>query len=291
MSGRVFFAVAALIAVTACTTDAEAPASSAIQPAAEARPGVRAEIEAVHALSQTVGDFESRLVVECMREHGFTHAVPNVPPAVTFPKTHGFSPAEVSGGFPKETSVPPDPNAAYAKALSPSERKRYNNALFGDRDELVTHTLNDGSGEIGSPSSGCIAEAEATMFGEPGAGAGVMYLAGNLANSALLAAQEDKDMVALDASWSECMTSAGHEGLDEPDAAFGQAQQAGVRVPASVRVAKDSATCEVKVDYASRRLAIEDRYLTGMMDAREGEIVGVRDSLDQAIGRAEAALA
>lgn len=261
-----------------------------LAPAATARPGVRADIEAVHALNASVGAYEERLTAECMRAKGFQYQVPQAAPVPTFDKVYGFTRDEVAGGFPRLDDPPADPNATYATRLSGAQKERYYSALFGAEKDRVTHTLSDGSGEIAAPGSGCIAEAETTMFGAPGAGTGATDLAGNLPNRALLAAQDDPAMVDLDRAWSECMSSAGHEGLDEPGAALAAAREAGVTTAPSRRLAKDSVTCEEKGGYADARRALEDRYLTGMMDARSAEVTGARESLEQAIDRAETAL-
>lgn len=282
-----------ILGASACTGSGRAPeGASGVTPAKTARADIRAEYESLAELARTLDDYNFRLVSKCMARQGFTYRVPGGEAPELFQKTYGFTEDEVIRGYPTDDDMlPPDPNTEIANGLDEATRVRYFTALFGPDSARQTHTLSDGSGELSAPGEGCIAEALQVMFGSSSDGSATMSLAINLPNTALEAAALDPVLKDLNERWSDCMDSRGHRDLTVPDEAFGEASALPAGSERGVRVARDDVQCEGSLDYTSTRRTVEDRYLTGVMDAKESEVVGAREALVAATTKAKTALA
>lgn len=282
---------AAALAVTfslgGCSEGEGDPAVAGLEPAEVARPGVRSEVSSLVELARSLDGFELRLISQCMADQGFTYVVPVVQDPPTFEKTYGFTAEEVRDGYPRLTTLPPDPNARYSLNGPQSERDAWNEALFGTEEARETQTLSDGSGELSGPGEGCIARAREVMFGSSSKGLEVVGLAVNLPASAVTAAAIDPALVSLNKDWSECMSGKGHEGLRSPEEAISEARSAGEGQATSIRMAHDDVACQTAGDYVVTRTALEDRYLTGVMDSKEAQIVGARETFSAGITKAK----
>ncbi|WP_157075682.1 hypothetical protein [Janibacter anophelis] len=258
-----------------------------MEPAATARAGVRADVSALVELARSLDRFELRLISQCMSDQGLTYVVPPEAAPPAFEKTYGHTTADVSDGYPPLPALPPDPNARSSLKGSQADRDAWNEALFGAEDARETQTLSDGSGELSGPGEGCIAHARDVMFGSSTQGLEVVSLATNLPATAVKAASLDADMVTLNKEWSDCMSDKGHDDLTSPEEAIAAARATGESTATSVRLAKDDVACESASDYAAQRTAVEDRYLTGVMDAKEAQITGARETFTAAISKAK----
>lgn len=270
----------------ACSQGGAASSGSGIEPADHARPGIRAEVTTLVELARSLDGYELRLISQCMSDRGQTYEVPSAESPPVFEKTYGFTVEEVQNGYPPLPTLPPDPNAQYALSGSQADQKTWNEALFGTETARQTQTLSDGSGEISGPGEGCIAHARQVMFGSPSTGLEVVNLAVNLPASALKAAVLDPAMEDLNDVWSQCMGDKGHD-VRTTDEAVSAARGLGESTTVGKRMANDHVQCEETVSYASARRALEDRYLTGLMDSKEGQIVGARETFNSAITKAK----
>lgn len=222
-----------------------------------------------------------------MSDQGLTYVVPPAvsPPAIE--KGYGFSVVEVAGGYPPLTTLPPDPNARFSQMGTQADRDTWNQALFGTEADRQTQTLSDGSGELSAPGEGCIAHAREVMFGSSSQGLEIVSLATGLPSTAVRAAALDPEMVTLNKEWSECMADKGHNDLGVPEEAISQARGAGEGQATSVRLAQADVACEAAGDYVAQRTALEDRYLTGLMDSKEAQITGAQETFTAAITKAK----
>lgn len=264
----------------------------AVAPAGAARADIRSEYESLAELARTLDDYQFRLISRCMADQGFTYHVPAGQSPELFQRTYGFTADEVAQGYPVEDEeLPPDPNNVVANGLDPQVRERYDLALFGPESARESETLADGSGEISAPGEGCIADSTRVMFGSSSGGSATMSMSTNLPSTALHASELDSTMTELNKRWSDCMEDRGHRDLETPDEAFGEGSGMPSGSERAKQIARDDVGCQTSLDYAKTRRGMEDRYLTGLMDAKEPEVLGAREALASATTKAKKALA
>ncbi|WP_234380386.1 hypothetical protein [Streptomyces sp. CMB-StM0423] len=107
-----------------------------------------------------------------------------------------------------------NPNAAYLRALSPDRQRAYGTALYGDPATAIEVTVPTGL-DIRRSRTGCLAEADGTLYGDLREWFRVDNVAANLPDhtAELHRAPEYRAAVA---KWAACMAGRGHP-YESPD--------------------------------------------------------------------------
>ena len=308
----------ALLGLSACSEDHDAPAPDAASPTATAddagRTQVAPEPPAPGPLEEFVGYAGPRTAEEwlvqiawrenataaCMAEQGFAYT-PQVPavdqieyvegPAQgsrEFVERWGYGvwgqpPNGGGGGFMYSGTV--DPNWAARETMSEAGREAYDTALWGP----VTEVHEDGSI---SREGGCSGAAETPVGPE------AAYLAGvrKEALDFLEAMGADSRFADVDAAWASCMADGGlgyanpaaaqqqfwDEMMAETEDGILDADVAAERAPEEVRIAVADLDCQEATDWPARHRAIEIALQQEYVDAHRADL----DSLAAAMAAA-----
>ncbi|HWU08206.1 MAG TPA: hypothetical protein VN520_17780 [Streptomyces sp.] len=217
---------------------------------------------------------EYALVKECMQNKGFSYWVGPVASAearkagryvnddVAWAKKYGYGrPFDEAAG--KERSE--HPNVRYPNALPREDRIRYNTALNGDYDDVLSVDLPAG-GTVETPRTGCWAGARTHLYGDLEAWFKAKKTVTSLTPLYVPRILADEQMKKTVSAWSHCMKEAGRpfSSPDEirekrtADTADMSAQEARSY---EVELAVAEATCAVRTNLGktARRLEREHR--------------------------------
>ncbi|MER6663021.1 hypothetical protein ABT256_00610 [Amycolatopsis japonica] len=161
---------------------------------------------------------EGELAAECMARHGFRYwpsapATPDerreFPYVVDDPawaRTHGYGGDLVAQ---RERRRAEDPNTRYLNSLSEERRSAAAAAYGGGAGSSVVEAVAPGGATIGQRDTGCLAEAQRTLYGDFAAWVRASVVTGNL--SSLYQPKVTGDPRFHDAvtAWAGCMLSAG----------------------------------------------------------------------------------
>ncbi|WP_329220361.1 hypothetical protein OG352_26775 [Streptomyces sp. NBC_01485] len=215
-------ALTAATAVTGCSQDSQSTKASGSSDGA-ARPQPLTWQQELR-----LSDAEQRLTSRCMKRHGFTYGedrgltlresmpVRFVQDDVAWARTYGY------GGridAEQEQVRLHNPIAAYRQGLSAERRAAFDKALDGGNGsgsdvQVVSAELPGSNREVRKRLGGCTAEAEKTLYGDPGDWFRAAKTATGL--NALYAADlmRDRQLTTAVAAWSRCMKKSG---LTYPD--------------------------------------------------------------------------
>lgn len=263
---------------------------------ADAEPGIREAIAALNADSRFLSHASSVLIARCMDEQGFTYPVESLD-APVYPRDASFGltveEARRSGYVTQSNILAiPEEDKSYLPTGA-GEAKAWGQALFGPDDApVVSIDIPLVRGEVGSSSVGCLADAQRRLFGSVEAAIRRNMVAGNTFNMAERQAGVDPQKAALDGRWAACMAGAGRPALTEPGRAVAKARVlaggklSGLSSGEPLAIAVDDALCQEEVNYAPLRRAIEDRYLSAVLDTFPADIAAARASTAAALERA-----
>ncbi|WP_046728480.1 hypothetical protein [Streptomyces humi] len=174
-----------------------------------------------------VSDAEQRLVARCMARHGFRYWTDR-PLTLAESRPLGYVQDDVGWartyGYGSRITAKEDrarlrnPNSAYRAGLGTTRKAAYDSALDGGRQAELLRTEAPGGGRVSKRTGGCDAEAERTLYGDPGTWFRLDTTASNLRPLYVGALLHDQRFTAAVHAWSACMKRAGHAYRD-PDAA------------------------------------------------------------------------
>lgn len=226
------------------------------------------------------------------------------PPAAAFdssaiPHDYGLSVETASRqGYWNDELAVHAANPDAPKFSSTAAKEKYYLAYFGPSDGPtieVADVINGGT--VGVSTGGCLGEGRKAVYGEDLTDWLVAdNFAGNFDIVVLANSRDDPAMVDLNKEWSTCMKDAGFPDYNMPDDAMTRSTvdlspdqgQAAYRSTISIAVA--DATCEERIDYATQREFIEDRYFTAGVVTFEGQIQATQEFFDAASDRAQEAI-
>ena len=238
---------------------------------------------------------EEILIARCMVAHGFTYVVTSAASAdqvPTFPygidsvawaRTHGY-------GFADQARLAAEqhdnPNARYAASLPAGQQAAYNATLDGSPDHLLSVTVPNGLA-ITQSSDGCLADAEARLYGNFAAWFRAETISDNLLPAIQSKVFADVRYRRALAAWSACVRAAGHPAAT-PDDLRSQAAADGSAVETELAVV--DATCNLRTGLAATGQML-DRQLGAPVRARyRSQIQAYQRLRHTALGRAAAVI-
>lgn len=266
--------------------------------ATEARPGVREEVAAVKAQTALPGRAADMLAARCMARKGFvfTPLAPQAYEPKPIPHHFGLTVDEARAtGYLNVIEPDSKPPREPTEAMSADEAEAYSAALLGTLDD-PQFTMTDVFGNgVGGPKAGCLFEARTVVYGSFEDFVRYENFAGNFVSFALLEAEQDPELRDLNERWARCMADRGYDGFTSPSNALAKVvestpqRSALGRGPARDQAVAD-AGCQADTSYEARRSAIEDRYLTAVLDRFEAEVTATQEMYRQASARARTVL-
>ncbi|MFI0975511.1 hypothetical protein ACH4SP_00620 [Streptomyces sp. NPDC021093] len=160
---------------------------------------------------------QEELVRRCMKKLGFRYwpAPPSEPDELKdFPlvvddmawaRRHGYG-GDLQQRAEKERRN--DPNVAYVQGFSAARQQAYSVARTGDGSRSLEVTAPNGQ-DVGQDSTGCIAEAEGTLYGDFRAWFRVSVITDNLPDHSVDVRRDARFRRAVE-EWSACMAKQGH---------------------------------------------------------------------------------
>lgn len=236
-----------------------------------------------------------RLIDACMTAQGFPAHTggDQIGNGSTLPDPLGSSPDLTAarqrgyGDDRPEQAARPEPLAAQP----PEYRARYVKAQTG------AEVGPDGRAAPTGPPAGCVGRARAVLYGEGGKPPPGVLL--DIGDAAAKAHARDQGVVSILHRWSDCMTAAGHPGLDSPRAAQVRAAQLrqatpsappGPPVQAEIDLATADADCADRTGSRAVLARSWDTRLGVALVHAEPALIANRDQLRAALSRAENAL-
>jgi hypothetical protein len=192
----------------------------------------------------------------------------------------------------EDAEAPPDPNAEYVAAMSPSERDAYDTALYG---EHYAETMEPDGLEAGYDwqERGCTGRAQQELIaGDEGQDDQFSALQEDLVTM-LAAIDADPRLNQVNADWSVCMADAGYPDLDQVGdadtaltAEVAALQEAPPDVAAldeltarEIDTAVADAECRDEVGYDAARRAVDTEYQFAFLAEHREEIQSWMESL------------
>lgn len=266
----------------------------------QGRPAVREELTSLGADSRYLAHAQTVLIAGCMREQGFTYPVED-PNAPVYPRDarYGLSVEEAKRtGYVSQSQILaiPDEDKSYLPE-EPGGREAFGAALFGpDGSPHVEVAIPMTRSELGTSSAGCLADADRALYGNLETALRRSDVTGNAWNMAETESGTDPGLAVLNERWSACMAKAKYPDLPDPDLARVSAREltggrlAGLDAGEPREIAIADATCQAKLDYTPQRRAIEDRYMTALLDHYAEDIAATRAATAVALFRAKSLL-
>ncbi|TDC67685.1 hypothetical protein E1200_14135 [Actinomadura sp. GC306] len=262
--------------------------------------GIRDELQSLFEGADTRFAAEEELVHRCMTAKGFHYVKLASPSSDVHPTMsrdeYGITVAAAKrdgyGSRERLSRAADHPDPSGLRQMTDQQRKSWGEAFYGpDSVERIKVELPDGSRIETSP-QGCLSEARKKIFGSLEQTLKSSYLAANIPIIARKKAAADPEMVALNKVWAQCMTSAGHPGLANPESARSKAAGAYKTMDQSaafkleVEMAVSDAECEREQGYAAKRRELEGRYYTAAMRVFGAEITAIRKHNQESLVRA-----
>jgi hypothetical protein len=235
------------------------------------------------------------LIARCMAAHGFTYVVTSPASAgqvpafaygvdnVAWARAHGYGLADQARLVAQQRD---NPNARYAGSLPTGQQAAYNLALDGSSDHTLSVTVPDGL-VVTQSSDGCLADAEAALYGSFAAWFRAETISDNLLPVIQPKVFADPRYRRALAAWSACVRAAGYPAAT-PDDLRSQAAAGGPVLERELAVA--DATCNLKTGLAATGRVL-DRALGAPVRARYGpEIQAYQRLRRAALGRATAVI-
>jgi hypothetical protein len=209
-----------------------------------------------------------------MAAHGFRYVVTSPAGEVqppTFPygindvawaRTHGYGLAGLAGLARQQHD---NPNARYVASLPAGKQAAYNVMLDGSPAHRLSVTVPNEL-VVSESSDGCLASAEASLYGNFAAWFRADTISGNLLPAIQPKVYADPRYRHPLAAWSACVRAAGHPAAT-PDDLRNQAAAGGQALERELAVA--DATCNLKTGLAATGQAL-DRELGAPLRARYG---------------------
>lgn len=250
-----------------------------------------------------LGYAEQALTGRCMRAHGFAyHIAP--PPAgfgdddgetgpfrygiddIGWAREHGFGAPARTGQTPSRS----DANSRYVNGLRESERRRYLTAYFGEPGE---HSVETTVGDIttGVSTTGCLARARKTLYGDPRTWFRPDVVAGNIGGLIRQRVTEDQRYLRAVRQWSGCMANRGISASDpghlrERFDRHSRGMAARTSANAERRWAIAEAECAIRTGMTTTARAVESRHEAAIRAKYRAELDRHRAIESEAVRRA-----
>jgi hypothetical protein len=215
---------------------------------------------------------EEILISRCMAAHGFRYVVTSPaaaaqPPAfpygindVAWARAHGYGLVGLARLAERQRD---NPNARYVASLPANRQAAYNLAMDGSSAHRLSVTVPNGL-VVTQSADGCLASAEASLYGNFAAWFRVETISDNLLPAIAPKVYASPRYRHVLASWSACVRAAGHTAAT-PDDLRGRAAAGGPAVERQLAVI--DATCNLKTGLAATGQAL-DRQLGAPVRAR-----------------------
>ncbi|MCB5165843.1 hypothetical protein LG634_13485 [Streptomyces bambusae] len=244
------------------------------------------------AEQDTLEHAESLLVGACMKDRGYRYTVvppaqqPPVPPDfpygiddAEFARSHGFG-TDLDLQVTRRAAT--DPNRSYARSLGSARGTGYAQALTGTAGKRITVTLPSGF-RIATNTTGCLAQARRTLYGDHPAWFAATRTAENLKAVYQARTRKDPAYAAAVRKWSACMSGRGWQ-VKDLEALRMQASAASHRAPTRRQLAHERAAagaeaeCVRATGLVAVALRVEEPYRT-RLEQTHAAAVRTRDRL------------
>ncbi|MFI5841867.1 hypothetical protein ACIA8K_19360 [Catenuloplanes sp. NPDC051500] len=232
---------------------------------------------------------ENRLADGCLAAAGFT--VDTTRPGSADEEWRPVLAERQAGGYRLRASQEAEaesPAGRYVRALPAERQDQFLAAMNGDAQQAIT--LRDGQ-QFTFPSTGCLAEARTTVFGDPAQAARIDYLAQNYHNTAYLAAIAQPAYRTALTAWSACMRAEGHDFASPSAAKQSLAAEYPPDAPATaspheIAVAVADAGCATRAGVPGTVESLLRDHAAGLDETGIAELNALADLRAQAVARA-----
>ncbi len=261
-------------------------------------PEAPTKIAGLYTGSAAIRTAEEALVAECMQSRGFAYTPSVQLDDRTVPREYGddVAAAERDGYglrvmFERAEDVLDQEKVGNASSRSEKDKRI---ALFGQPKDLTTVTV--AGWTVETPSTGCVADAQTTLYGSVSVAVSVDEMISNVIGMALASSQEQPAVRTAFEEWRSCMSARGYRGFKSRNGARGLAMMNYDSKPiaqaarAERAIAVDDAECDAEAGYTPVREQADIEVLSDFLAENEAVMIDLLEKQQAALRNARQAL-